>query len=188
MVSCQGEHPKKRAASHSFLFILKNVGKAFINGEGVRQPVHIYNQSYIHIDGLKTGNSVDYVYQISDCHHITITRCSGFNAGGAETDDANYHIFTIAYSTYVHSEDVWAWGTGRYSFIYYGCSYCSIRRAVLRPGLYRRVPHAGLAVYCSDHTISENVIAFGARTDHASLWGGNGALDKNDQRICMRGA
>jgi hypothetical protein len=43
---------------------------------------------------------------------------------------------------------------------------------VFRPGLYRRCPHAGLAAYCSDHTLVENVIVFEARVDPASGYGG----------------
>jgi len=35
------------------------------------------------------------------------------------------------------------------------------------PGPYWSTPHAGLAVYCSDHTLIENVVVFGTRLDAA---------------------
>lgn len=55
--------------------------------------------------------------------------------------------------------------SGRYSFLYYGVSHGILRRSVFRPGYYYRCPHAGVAIYCTDHTITENVIVFNARVD-----------------------
>lgn len=150
----------------------QNVGGAFLNGEGARIPITALNRSYIHLDGLRAGNSSEHVYHILWGAHFRITRCAGFNAGGAQRDDANFHIFEIGYSTDMFVEDVWAWGTGRYAFTFYGCSRSHLRRGVFRPGFYRAAPHAGLAVYCSDSTLVENVIAFEARIDPASGYGG----------------
>lgn len=142
----------------------KNVGGAFINGEGTRVPVQCWQQTRWNLDGLRAGNSSGAVYDLNYCYHFRITRCAGFDAAGAESDSwTNNHIFNIAYADSVFAEDVWAWGGGRYSFIYYVCSGCHIRRGVFFPGPYRSGPHAGLAVYCSDHTLVENVLAFGAR-------------------------
>jgi hypothetical protein len=150
----------------------QTVGGVFINGQGARIPVTAYQKSYVNIDGIRAGNSSEYVYHILYCDHFRITRCAGFNAGGALDDNANFHIFEIAYSTNMFAEDIWAWGTGRYSFVYYGCTNCLIRRAVLRPGLFRRCPHAGLAIYCTDSSLAENVLVFEARVDPASGYGG----------------
>lgn len=150
----------------------RNAGGVFINGEGVRIPVSAWQKSYINLDGIRAGNSSQHVYHILYCDHFRITRCAGVNAGGTQSDNANYHVFEIAYSSQMFAEDVWAWGTGRYSFIYYGCSNCHIRRGVFRPGLYRTCPHAGLAIYCTDNSLAENVIVFEARIDPNSGYGG----------------
>lgn len=150
----------------------QNVGKAFINGSGSHIPVSAWQKSWINLDGLRAGNSSEHVYHILYCDNFVITRCAGFDAGGALDPDANFHIFEIAYSTDFLCEDVWGWGTGRYSFVYYGCSRCHIRRGVFKPGLYCRCPHAGLAIYCTDSSLVENVIVFNCRVDPASGYGG----------------
>ncbi|OGJ89815.1 MAG: hypothetical protein A2268_07480 [Candidatus Raymondbacteria bacterium RifOxyA12_full_50_37] len=149
----------------------KNIGQAYINGEGVRYPVSAWQTSYINLDGLKAGNSHEHVYHILYCDHYRITRCSGFDAGGALDDAANFHIFEIAYSDSMLLEDVWGWGTGRYTCTFYGCHGCAIRRGVFRPGLYCRCPHAGLAIYCTDNSLAENVVVFNARVNPASGYG-----------------
>jgi hypothetical protein len=149
-----------------------NVGGAFINGENVRIPITIWQKSWIHFDGIKAGNSNEHVYHLLYADHLKITRCAGFNAGGAKDPDANFHIFEIAYSDSAFAEDIWGWGTGRYTCTFYGCSNSHIRRGLFRPGLYSRCPHAGLAIYCTDHTLTENVIVFESRVDPTSTYGG----------------
>jgi hypothetical protein len=162
---------KSGTADSLITIMAKNIGSAFINGEGVRYPVSAWQKSYINLDGIKAGNSHEHVYHILYCDHFNITRCAGFNAGGALDPTANFHVFEIAYSDSMLLEDVWGWGTGRYTCTIYGCHGCTIRRGVFRPGLYQRCPHAGLAVYCTDHSLAENVIVFEARVDPASTYG-----------------
>jgi hypothetical protein len=162
---------KSGSAGRPITIRAKNVGRAYINGEGARYPVSAWQTSYINLDGLKAGNSHEHVYHILYASHYKITRCSGFNAGGALDDAANFHVFEIAYSDSVLLEDVWGWGTGRYTCTFYGCHGCTIRRGVFRPGLYCRCPHAGLAVYCTDSSLAENVIVFNARVNPASGYG-----------------
>jgi hypothetical protein len=134
--------------------------------------VTIWQKSYIHLDGLKCGNSSEHVYHLLYAHNLKITRCAGFDAGGALDPTANFHIFEIAYSDSAFAEDIWGWGTGRYTCTFYGCSNSHIRRGVFRPGLYQRCPHAGLAIYCTDNSLAENVIVFEARVDPNSTYGG----------------
>lgn len=55
----------------------QNVGGAYFNGDGVRIPVIVYDRDYVHLDGIRAGNSHQHVYNVLYSDHIKITRCSG---------------------------------------------------------------------------------------------------------------
>lgn len=154
------------------------VCESFINGKAQKtHAVDIRNCSYLNIDGLKAGNTQHGVWRIDNCSNIIITRCAGFNAGYLVAQDGhaeltyndNCHIFGIAYSDRILSEDVWAWGTGRYDFVYFQCTNSTLRRGVFRPTNtelgygYDRGPHSGFNLYDCDNCIAENCIAFETR-------------------------
>ena len=156
----------------------QNMCRAFINGEVKRtHAVLMRNCDNITIDGIKAGNTLHAVWSLNDCDNLILKRCAGFNAGYLEAQDAhvkntyedNCHIFGIAYSDNVLAEDVWAWGTGRYNFLYFQCTNSIVRRGVFRGTAaelgygYDRCPHAGFNIYDCDNSIAENCIAFETR-------------------------
>jgi hypothetical protein len=156
-----------------------NVCGAFINAEQSRDHAVLINHcSYINIDGIKAGNSTHGTWDINWCDHLRLTRCLGFNAGyHVARDDGvvqntyadNCHIFGIAYSHYITAVDIWAWGSGRYAFVYFQCTNSVVRRGVFRPvdpeiGYgYDRCPHSGFNLYDCDNCRAENCIAFETR-------------------------
>jgi len=157
----------------------ENVCGAYINAETTRDHAVIMNHcSYINVDGIKAGNSTHGVWNVNWCRNLRISRCLGFNAGYHVARDSgvvqntyadNCHIFGIAYSYDITAVDVWAWGTGRYAFVYFQCADCVVRRGVFRPvhpelGYgYDRCPHSGFNLYDCDNCVAENCIAFETR-------------------------
>ncbi|MDD4227204.1 MAG: Ig-like domain-containing protein [Mariniphaga sp.] len=156
----------------------EEVCEAFINGNAkLENAVEIQYCSYIKIDGLKAGNTQHTAWSIGNCNNMIVTRCAGLNAGYLVAQDGhaelsfndNCHIFGIAYSDRILAEDVWAWGTGRYDFMFFQSSNCTVRRGVFRPTNtelgygYDRGPHSGFNLYDCDNCIAENCIAFETR-------------------------
>jgi hypothetical protein len=156
----------------------KNICGAFINGDVKRQhAVRLRYSDYLTIDGIKAGNTLHAVWKIEYSDDLILTRCAGFNAGYLVAQDGhaqltyadNCHIFDIAYSDGILAEDIWAWGTGRYNFVYFKCTNCIVRRGVFRPTNqelgygYDRGPHSGFNLYDCDNSIAENCIAFETR-------------------------
>jgi len=169
---------KRGTESEPITIRAEAVGEAFINGKAIKtHAVDIQYCSYLIIDGLKAGNTQHGVWKINYCNNLILTRCSGFNAGYLVAQDGhaeltyndNCHIFGIAYSDRILSEDVWAWGTGRYNFVYFQSTNCTVRRGVFRPTNtelgygYDRGPHSGFNLYDCDNCIAENCIAFETR-------------------------
>ncbi len=171
----------------------ENVCGAFINAEQERDHAVIINKcSYIHIDGIKAGNSTHGVWEVNYGRNLRFSRCLGFNAGYHVARDGglvqntyadNCHIFVIAYSHNITCVDIWAWGTGRYAFAYFQSSDCVVRRGVFRPvdpeiGYgYDRCPHSGFNLYDCDNSLAENCIVFETRIhpesthDSGNPWG-----------------
>jgi hypothetical protein len=157
----------------------KNICGAFICGDSARtNAVYIDKCDYLIIEGIKAGNTIHAVYSITNCNHLEIKRCLGFNSGYWVARDGgvvqgtyadNCHIFGIAYSSNILAEDIWTWGTGRYNFLFFQCEDCIIRRGVFRPtdpsiGYgFDRCPHSGFNLYDCDNCIAENCIAFETR-------------------------
>lgn len=156
----------------------KTICGAFINGrEMIEYAVEIDYCEYITLDGLKAGNTQHTTWKINNCNNLILKRCAGFNAGYLVAQDGhventyndNCHIFAIAYSDKILAEDVWAWGTGRYNFLYFQSTNCIVRRGVFRPTNqelgygYDRGPHSGFNLYDCDNSIAENCIAFETR-------------------------
>ena len=156
----------------------KNICGAFFNGDLKRQyAIRLRNSDYLTIDGVKAGNTLHSTWKIEHSDGLILNRCAGFNAGylicqddHAQLSSAdNCHIFDIAYSDGILAEDVWAWGTGRYDFVYFQCTNCTVRRGVFRPTAqelgygYDRGPHSGFNLYDCDNCIAENCIAFECR-------------------------
>ncbi|MFN2396970.1 MAG: hypothetical protein ABR597_14920, partial [Bacteroidales bacterium] len=156
----------------------KTICGAFINGrELIEHAVEMDYCEYITLDGLKAGNTQHSTWKINNCNNLILQRCAGFNAGYLVAQDGhventyndNCHIFVIAYSDKILAEDIWAWGTGRYNFVYFQSTNCILRRGVFRPTNqelgygYDRGPHSGFNLYDCDNSIAENCIAFETR-------------------------
>ncbi|MFW6289983.1 MAG: Ig-like domain-containing protein [Mariniphaga sp.] len=156
----------------------KNICGAFINAKLAHNyAVEMYHCEYINIEGIKAGNTLHTTWRINHCKNLTLKRCAGFNAGYLICQDGHYegsykdncHIFGIAYSDNILAEDIWAWGTGRYDFVYFQCTNSILRRGVFRPVApelgygYDRGPHSGFNLYDCDNCIAENCIAFECR-------------------------
>lgn len=156
----------------------KNICKAFINGKvKLQYAVEVEDCEYLTFDGIKAGNTLHSVWKIRNNNNLILKRCAGFNAGYLVSQDGHYegsykdncHIFGISESDNILAEDIWAWGTGRYNFVYYKCTNSVLRRGVFRPtntelGFgYDRGPHSGFNLYDCDNSIAENCIAFECR-------------------------
>ncbi|HYW94790.1 MAG TPA: chondroitinase-B domain-containing protein, partial [Bacteroidales bacterium] len=134
------------------VLMARNPGKVVIDADTVRtNAVYINNVNYLKVDGIEGGNSLHHAWNLLNSSYVTLSRCAGFNAGFLQGTDGhavvtyedNCHVFSIAYSDHILSEDMWGWGTGRYVFVYFQCSYSTIRRGVFRADNYDRAPHAG---------------------------------------------
>ena len=163
--------------TQNIVLMAKNPGSVTIDADSIRtHAVYMNGVHYLKIDGIEAGNSIHHAWNILNCSYLTLTACAGFNAGyyqgtdghAINTYDDNCHIFSIAYSDHILSEDIWGWGTGRYVFVYFQCSNSIIRRGVFRADTYDRAPHAGLNIYDCNQCIAENVIAFGTRFNTVS--------------------
>ena len=156
----------------------KNICGAFVNAKLAHDyAIEMYHCEYINMEGIKAGNTLHTTWRINHCKNLTLKRCAGFNAGYLICQDGHYegsykdncHIFGIAYSDNILAEDVWAWGTGRYDFLYFQCTNSVLRRGVFRPTAtelgygYDRGPHSGFNLYDCDNCIAENCIAFECR-------------------------
>lgn len=165
-------------ATDSITIKANNLAKAHINGQTkLTHAIEITNGKYLKIDGIVAGNTLHTAWKINNCQHVSITRCAGYNAGYLRAQDGhvdnsyddNCHIFGIAYSDQMLAEDVWAWGTGRYAFLYFQCTNSIVRRGVFRPTApelgygYDRCPHSGFNLYDCDKSLAENCIAFETR-------------------------
>lgn len=160
----------------------ENICGAFFNGEiTIDHAIVIDQSSFVNFEGIKAGNTKHSTWKVTNSNHLSFKRCAGFNAGylvaqdGASWDGMpnghqdNCHVFDIAYSDNILAEDVWAWGTGRYLFMYFQCENSTVRRGVFRPTAtelgygYDRAPHAGFNLYSSANCIAENCVVFETR-------------------------
>ncbi|TSC95327.1 MAG: hypothetical protein Athens101410_663 [Parcubacteria group bacterium Athens1014_10] len=117
-----------------------------IDGEGIspRNPVYIYNRSYIQFEGLvfrNSGGPGATNFHLYYCNHIKVLRCAAYepmSSANPPADDV-YYNFYVQRSTYCLLEDCFAWGRARYQFSLGGewgnhsiCSNNILRRCVAR--------------------------------------------------------
>lgn len=151
----------------------QNDGAAIIDGGSSRTGISIgqgETRQHIIIEGFKVVNtgeipaisigSPDGTAIASQTNNITIRR-TGAKAGIQAENDASWGLGSIRDSLF---EDIWAWGEGRYTFIAYGCTNVTVRRAVFRwdgwgEGAEKpNDPQFNLGVYDTHDSLFENIL------------------------------
>jgi hypothetical protein len=138
-----------------------NDGRAFIDGQGVRETVIIEGTltDYRHdlvLEGFVSSNSLKHVYKLKLTRRLIMRRLSGENAVNI---DGNYSVFQFDRCEDVVVEDCAAYGSGRILFSY----YCGLRGTFRRcwgrwkDNRYGKVKTA-LACYGSGDCIVENCV------------------------------
>ena len=174
----------------------KNDGKAVIDGEYKRSPIHLGDTwpgpigNYFVLEGLVAKNSSGYVIEIDGAHHNILRRISAYNAD----TNGNDHVIAIDWST-AHDnliEDCIASGSGRKMIVIYEGHNNTIRRCFVdwrawdgRDFCGVTWPFGdGIQVYSGDYNIIENSISYGLTPDWAvSVQANDPSLDAIGNKI-----
>ena len=143
----------------------QNDGKAIIDGQGVRIPVHLkgWQTGYVVIEGIVAKNSRADVFYLEGSDNNTLRRVSGYNAN----TDTNSHVITVWGDNNL-VEDCVAAGTGRKMIIMFKGENNTIRRCLADWRQWDgREWHdcwpwgEGIEIYSANNNIIENSIAYG---------------------------
>jgi len=167
-----------------------------IDGDGIGQALDIADVSHLIFEGFKLQNSGERaVLQVNSddgqpttgntaTHHISLRKMSIKGS----CVDKNCVGALVARSNDILLEDVWVFGSGRYTMLVYGSRNITVRRAVVRwdywdgAGYKPNDPRTALGVYNNHDSLFENIIVLdsgkkppGRGGDKASLTlaGGN---------------
>ena len=148
-----------------------NDGKVTIDGESVNNPVRLYHNDWLVVEGLNAHSSRSTVVEISRSNHCIIRRVCGWDAA-----DGNTNIFAAHYGDHNLFEDCAGWGIARKT---YSCSqggnYTIFRRCFgIWEGCHAVGPKMTFTLfYNSHHITAENCIATWdgrlMRESHAAL-------------------
>jgi hypothetical protein len=163
----------------------QNDGRAIIDGEGVRIPVHLegYRTSYLVIEGIVARNSSGSVFRVTGSNNV-FRRVSGYDAN----TDTNDHVFVINGNNNL-VEDCVAAGTGRKMIVVFQGQNNVIRRCVADWRQWDgRNWHdcwpwgEGIELYNASNNIIENSITYGHTPRAAiSLLAQGGAASNNNK-------
>jgi hypothetical protein len=143
----------------------QNDGKAIIDGQGVRIPVHLkgWQTGYVIIEGIVAKNSSAGVFYLEGSNNNILRRVSGYDAN----TDTNSHVITVWGDNNL-VEDCVAAGTGRKMIVVYLGENNVIRRCLADWEQWDgREWHdcwpwgEGIEIYNGSNNIIENSIAYG---------------------------
>jgi hypothetical protein len=143
----------------------QNDGKAIIDGQGVRIPVHLmgWQTEYVVIEGIVAQNSSADVFYLEEAENNVLRRVSGYNAN----TDTNTHVITITGNNNL-IEDCVAAGSGRKMILVFKSEHNIIRRCLVdwREWDGRQWHDCwpwgeGIELYNSSNNTIENSIAYG---------------------------
>ena len=88
-----------------------NDGKVYIDGQGERRPINLYDNDYFLVEGVNAFNSSDTVVSLQYTDHSIIRRVTAWDAA-----EGNNDIFGIHFGGYNLIEDSAGWGRARKIF------------------------------------------------------------------------
>jgi chitodextrinase len=134
----------------------ENDGAVTVDGENVRKAINLVGtassrKTDITIEGIVAKNSNSSVVIVQYADRINLKKVSAYQAA-----DGNYHIFDVAWSSYVLIEDCAASGRGRVMYDIYDSDYATVRRCWGRPFYVSYAATMGIQLYGSTNCVVEN--------------------------------
>ncbi len=168
-ITHNGTYPPYGSASAYTTIKAAHDGMAIFDGQGTTNLFHYdansQNDAYWLFQGIvwchnPTGNAFfDWIT------HVKFIRCGAYDCG----DGDNQNFAGGRSSSYCLFENCWAYGSGRYKFMFYLSDHCIIRSCVGRGDRMNAVePMANFAIYSSSACEVQNCIAID--TDQTAMY------------------